>query len=555
MGAELTPRQKEQLAKLDDTITDYELVFREALPPGVRVERFLQDARNALANNPDLANVYAPSVIGGLVTCAQLNLRPHVPALGHAWLIPMKNKKAGGRLDATLIVGYKGFTDIGYRDPATTRMGAYVIKEGDQFRAWFDGDWHVQYEPNRRDPRRDQRPTTDYFAMAKYRGELHVTEPMTHAQMVRHRDKHALTHSGGPWYEHGEFSPEFDEQGKKTMIRARLIKLLPQVIDLVTAAYADEGTRTDDDPNADIMQVTVHPDREGGDGADDDGGQQEQPRPRSVIRLIAERVDSPTDEDEASKDALLDTLGTALQSKGVLGPAMLAYASKVLDRQLTHPREMKRDDIRKVLDAVNKNLYLNGQATAPQSTPPGQETPPPAEPTPAPQPERAADPPQAPPASQQQARRPVGAANRTTLTKLNTLFGEAGITGNDRFTWLAEHIGVQVDSTAQLIAAKADEAIAKLDRLADARREDLARRIYNVWTDLGGRDDEMVPALCLWVNTNTRRRNKPPVTLLDEVSNVHLAAFLAALSADPDKGQITPEAYRAAIATQASTTS
>ncbi|MEV0236783.1 recombinase RecT [Nonomuraea sp. NPDC050786] len=554
MGFELTEYQKDKLAKLDDTITDYELVFREALPPGVRVERFLQDARNALANNPDLATVYAPSVIGGLVTCAQLNLRPHVPALGHAWLIPMKNKKAGGRLEATLIVGYKGFTDIGYRDPATTLMGAYAVKEGDEFRSWFDGEWRVLYEPNRRDPRRDQRPTTDYFAMAKYRGELHVTEPMTHAQMVRHRDKHAMTRGGGPWYEHGEYSPEFDEQGKKTMIRARLVKLLPQTIELVTAAYADEGTRIDDDPRADILQVTVHHDREGDGGADDDGGgQQEEPRPRSVIRLIAERLDSPAnDEDEASKDELLDALGTALKSKGVLGPAMLAYASKALDRQLTHPREMKRDDIRKVLDAVNKGLYLNEQTPPPAPDAPSQEAPQPptAEPATAPAPPAPAPPAPEQPEPEQPQGRPVGAANRQTLTKLNTLFGEAGISGDARFLWLLNTCNVKVTSTAQLTAAKADEAIAKLEPEAQARREDLKMRVWQVWSDLGGTRNELTPAMCMWVNANTKRRSKQPLTRLDEVSNPHLEAFLTALCADPDKGQVTPEDYRQAVAQQ-----
>ncbi|WP_188197292.1 recombinase RecT [Nonomuraea sp. SYSU D8015] len=564
MGAELTPRQKEQLAKLDDTITDYELVFREALPPGVRVERFLQDARNALANNPDLANVYAPSVIGGLVTCAQLNLRPHVPALGHAWLIPMKNKNADYRLDATLIVGYKGFTDIGYRDPATTLMGAYVVKEGDAFESWFDGEWHVRYKPNRRDPRRDERPTVDYFAMAKYRGELHVTEPMTHAQMVRHRNKHALTKSGGPWYQHGEFSPEFDEQGKKTMIRARLVKLLPQTIDLVTAAYADEGTRTDDDPHADIMQVTVHPGRDDddGDAADENGGGQEQaPRPRSVIRLIAERVDGPAADqgtDEPTKAELLDALGSALTAKGVTGPAMLAYASRVLERQVNHPKELNRDEIAKVQDAVTKGLFLNGKtadAPAPQAPPaaenPPQETAQPPAAEPVPEPAHEAEPAPAPAAPEQPQGRPIGGANRATLTKLNTVFGEAGITGNDRFLWLLNNCNVQVTSTAQLTAAKADEAIAKLDRLAQARCEDLKLRIVTVWTDLGGTKDELTPAVCLWVNSNTRRRSKQPVTKLAEVSNVHLDGFLKALSADPGKGQVTPEMYRQAVAAQA----
>jgi hypothetical protein len=158
----------------------------------------------------------------------------------------------------------------------------------------------------------------------------------------------------------------------------------------------------------------------------------------------------------------------------------------------------------------------------------------------------------APPAPER--KRPVGAANRQTLTKLNTLFGEAGISGDARFLWLTQNVGVEVTSTSQLIAAKADEAMAKLAPLIDARREDLAWRIYDTWTDLGGTDEEMVPAVCLWVNHNTKRRGKP-VTLLDEVSNVHLDGFHKALCADPGKGQITPDDYRQAIAAQQEGTS
>lgn len=154
----------------------------------------------------------------------------------------------------------------------------------------------------------------------------------------------------------------------------------------------------------------------------------------------------------------------------------------------------------------------------------------------------------APPAPEQPRGRPVGGANRQTLTRLNTLFAEAGISDDARFPWLAQHVGVQVTSTAQLTAAKADEAIARLHQLAQARLDDLCARIDTVWSDLGGSLGELEAALCWWVNANTRRRNKPPVTKLAEVSNVHLAAFLKALSADPGKGQVTPEMYRQALA-------
>ncbi|GGK90681.1 hypothetical protein Ppa06_57670 [Planomonospora parontospora subsp. parontospora] len=477
MGSELSPQQRKGLAALDETIGSYERVFREALPPGVRVERFLQDARNALAQSPELGDCYAPSVIGGLVTCAQLNIRPHIPALGHAWLLPMKNKKADYRLDATLIVGYKGFLDIGYRDPDTTMMAAHVVKVGDEFDTWFDGQWNIKYRPVSED--RDKRHTISYFAMAKFRGETFITEPMTHTQMVRHRAKYAMTRSGGPWWSNGEHSPEFDEQGKKTMIRARLIKLVPQNVQLVAATYADEGTRTDDDPNADILQVTVHPGDQAEEGADEP-----QEQPRSIITLLTrpEPPGEPTDQD------LLVKLGETLIANGVTGPAMLTYLSTAVGRPISNPGQLTREEITTAQKAIDQRLHLDEQQ-------------PPQEADPAPEPSPAAEQPPAAEAAPtaQQSQPTAEPATDDRLRELNILFTDCGVTHHtgkgskalndtERFAWLERTIGARVTSTKDLTAEQTEQAIAIL---TDAkvglahRRAELTNTIGRLFAGLG----------------------------------------------------------------------
>ncbi|MEV4079188.1 hypothetical protein AB0J43_02695 [Nonomuraea fuscirosea] len=159
------------------------------------------------------------------------------------------------------------------------------------------------------------------------------------------------------------------------------------------------------------------------------------------------------------------------------------------------------------------------------------------------------EPQQSEPAPERQ--RPVGAANQRTLQRLAIAFGDAGVSDDARFVWLAQNVSVEVTSTSQLTAMKADEAIRKLEPEIQARRENLMERIDTVWADLDGADD-WPAAVCWWINTQTTgsRRPKRLITHIDQVSNVRLDGFLQALSAPPDAGQVTPDLFRQATAEQ-----
>ena len=56
------------------------------MPKGVEAAQLVRDALTAVRTNPKLAECEPNSVLGSLMTCAQLGLRPGV--LGHAWLLP-----------------------------------------------------------------------------------------------------------------------------------------------------------------------------------------------------------------------------------------------------------------------------------------------------------------------------------------------------------------------------------------------------------------------------------------------------------------------------------
>ncbi|MFD8529458.1 hypothetical protein ACFV0L_18760 [Streptosporangium canum] len=122
------------------------------------------------------------------------------------------------------------------------------------------------------------------------------------------------------------------------------------------------------------------------------------------------------------------------------------------------------------------------------------------------------------------------------LRELGVWFGEAGVTihtgkgstkANDdaRFAWITEHVGVTVTSTKELSASRVDDAIKRLIQQAATRRDDLRQRIVNVWSDLGGTNQQLSAVF--------EQEMKKPV---GGASNADYAAFLQKLS----DGALTP---------------
>lgn len=67
--------------------------FAAALPKHLSSERFTRIAITCVRQNPKLAECSVPSLLGSLMTVAQLGLEPGV--LGQCYLIPFKNTKLG----------------------------------------------------------------------------------------------------------------------------------------------------------------------------------------------------------------------------------------------------------------------------------------------------------------------------------------------------------------------------------------------------------------------------------------------------------------------------
>ncbi|MEV0214244.1 recombination protein RecT [Micromonospora sp. NPDC050695] len=235
-----------------DQIRAMQKEYQLAMPRGAEATQLVRDALTALRMTKDLAKCDAPSVLGSLMTCAQLGLRPGV--LGHAWLLPFWDRKSGGH-KAQLVIGYQGLIELAHRSGKVASLIARTVYEGDEFDVDYGLSDRLVHKP---DLFRDgEGKPVAYYAIVKFVGGGHAFYVMSHRQMLAYRDKHATARNRageivGPWVSN------FDGMAAKTCVR-QLAKWMPKSTELAMALAADEGIRVDLTPTADPAEATTHP--------------------------------------------------------------------------------------------------------------------------------------------------------------------------------------------------------------------------------------------------------------------------------------------------------
>lgn len=208
-----------------DEIAQMAPQFAMALGGKQLAERFVRVALTAIGRNPELADCTKGSLLGGLMTCAQLRLEPNDPR-GLAYLIPFKNGTASREaghdvLEAQLVIGYKGYVDLAYRSAQIKTLTAQPVCEHDEYEA---RDWprHLMHKK----AAGDRGKVLRYYAAVEYKdGGIDFAE-MTVAEVEAHRDRYAkgASRSDSPWRTH------FDEMAKKTVLR-KLSKMMPMSVE------------------------------------------------------------------------------------------------------------------------------------------------------------------------------------------------------------------------------------------------------------------------------------------------------------------------------------
>lgn len=226
-----------------EMVSSMEGEFAKALPRGIEATRFLRDAMTVLSATPRLKDVDQISFVGALMTCAQLGLRPGVGALGEAYIIPFKGK-------ANFVLGYQGMTTLAHRSGMLDSVISRTVHEADDFSIEYGTSDKVVHRP----PVKGARGAAiGYYAVVKVSGGGYVFDYMSIEDMRLHRDKFAMARdrSGnivGPW------KSDFDAMARKTMVR-KLWPYMPRSTEMQLAAAADNTTRVNLDPAADVADV------------------------------------------------------------------------------------------------------------------------------------------------------------------------------------------------------------------------------------------------------------------------------------------------------------
>lgn len=236
------PTLSQQIVRMEDQ-------FQMAAPRGIEAKQLVRDALTALRQNPELAECDPRTVLGGLMTMAQLGLR--VGVLGHGWLLPFRDWKTKTK-QAQLIIGYQGLVELAYRSNKIKSLSARTVHANDHFRIEYGVEETLEHRP----APGDRGPVTGYYAVVRFQPAGHSFYYLTKAEAETYRDRYAMAKKAngevvGPW------KTEFDGMAKKTCVR-QLAKFMPKGTDLSVALMVDDAVRVDIDPGMPAELVSSH---------------------------------------------------------------------------------------------------------------------------------------------------------------------------------------------------------------------------------------------------------------------------------------------------------
>jgi recombination protein RecT len=221
--------------------------FALAVPKHLNPERLLRVGMTAIQRTPKLMQCEPMSLVGALMQCAQLGLEPD-GILGHAYLVPFKNKKTG-KLEAQFMVGYKGLISLARRSGEVQSINAQVVYENDHFEYCYGLNDKLEHKP----ARIDRGNPIAAYCVAKFKDGGHAFEVMSVEDIEEVRSQ-SKAKDDGPWVTH------WGEMAKKTVTR-KLAKYIPLSVEFQRAAaldeYADAGIFPSSGGNIELPEAQI----------------------------------------------------------------------------------------------------------------------------------------------------------------------------------------------------------------------------------------------------------------------------------------------------------
>ena len=194
-----------------------------------QAERFLRICVTALRTNAQLAECDPNSLLGAMMTAAQLNLEPNTPQ-GLAYLIPYKR-------EATFQVGYKGLLQLAYRSGLVASINADVVYkaeiEAGMFRFYRGASPRIEHETDILRPDLRKGELVAAYAACTLRGGESLLRIVDAGDIEKAKKMSRSRNSDfSPWKTHPE------AMWMKTALR-RLAAWMPQTEDIGMALEQD----------------------------------------------------------------------------------------------------------------------------------------------------------------------------------------------------------------------------------------------------------------------------------------------------------------------------
>lgn len=206
--------------------------IKKALPATITPERFTRIVLSAISTTPQLANCTPKSLLGAMMTAAQLGMEVNTP-LGQCYLIPYKNH---GIDEVQFQLGYKGLIALAYRGGEVQTIQAHTVYENDEFIYEYGLEPKLVHKP----AKSDRGAPVFYYAIFRTKDGGYSFEVMSIDDVIKHRDQFSKAAQRGfsPW------QTNFDEMAKKTVLKAAL-KYAPMSTETARSISSDETIKTE----------------------------------------------------------------------------------------------------------------------------------------------------------------------------------------------------------------------------------------------------------------------------------------------------------------------
>jgi recombination protein RecT len=230
-----------RLAQVKDLLETMTPEIGKALPAHVTPERMARIALTQCRATPKLLTCSADSLVGAVLTCAQLGMEPGPTQ--EAFLIPRKGQ-------VTFQLGYKGMAKLFWQHPLAAYLNTATVRVGDEFDYDLGSNPYLLHKPNKGERGEPEGHWYSVFKLVNGGFGFAVLDKPG----VERRRRRSESPNGFGW------SQNYDEMAEKSALRD-MFDTMPKSAEMARALAWDGAVRTDLSPDA----IDVLPQREGED--------------------------------------------------------------------------------------------------------------------------------------------------------------------------------------------------------------------------------------------------------------------------------------------------